>query len=552
MDSVTFRALRPLVEAGDLPTFQSIFEGGAHGVLLSTIPSVTPPGWVTSYTGVDPGKHNVFDFKDHTTYLEGDLKYELASATSVSVRAPPFWSILNQAGLTVGMVNIPMAYPVSEVDGYWIAGFPSPTEGDGLMYPEDLADQVRTAVPDYTFYGGAKDLEEGRPDRYLEITNKVSQDRAKAFLHLMDKHPTDVAMMVFTEVDRIQHYFWASWDPDHPLHTAERARFSHAFRDHYRVLDDCLKEMLERVGPDVPVVIYSDHGGQPSSRNIHLNSYLVEKGIIVIQGKGGGKRTGNQPRVRAKLLDRRRIATRLERWGLEGLIHKIPKGIRTALPTISFETVDWSRTKAYYSSAGAQSVSINQRGRQPEGSVEPGNDYEAAMTEVMAILEAMVDPRTGESPFLSINRREDLYDGPFVENAPDIVIVPKEGYAMPKGFEDEVFVDIIDDWHAHNAEHAREGVLMLMGPGVTSGHLMADHDLQDIAPTLLHLCGQPVPKYMDGSVVEDAFEDRWLADHPVKYVGEETFSPTSPSTSKMSPEEEQLLKERLRGLGYMG
>ncbi len=552
MDSVTFRVLKPLVEAGDLPTLQSMLEGGAHGVLLSTIPSVTPPGWVTSYTGVDPGKHNVFDFKDHMTFLEGEMKYELASATSGSMRAPPFWSILNRAGLTVGMVNVPMAYPVSEMDGYIIAGFPSPTEGDGLMYPDDLADEVRTVVPDYSFYGGATDLEKGRPDLYLELTNRVSRDRARAFLHLMGTRPTDVAMMVFTEVDRIQHYFWASWDPDHPLHTAERARYSHAFRDHYRILDDCLKAIMERAGPDVPVVIYSDHGGQPSSRNIHINSYLVGKGIIVMQGKGAGKRTGDQPEVRAKLLDRRRIARRLERLGLEGLIHKIPKGLRAVLPIISFETVDWSRTKAYLSSAGAQSVSINLRGRQPEGSVEPGLEYETAMREVIAALEGLVDPRTGESPLASVNRREDLYDGPFVENAPDIVIVPREGYAIVKEFADDVFCDIGGGWHDHIAEHAREGVLMLRGPGVRRGQEMADHHLRDIAPTLLHLCGQPVPGYMDGSVVEDAFEVGWQSEHPVVKTGGEAFVPSEETLGRMSPEEEELLKERLRGLGYLG
>ena len=552
LDSVTFRTLKPLVEAGELPTFQSILEGGAHGVLLSTIPSVTPPGWVTSYTGVDPGKHNVFDFKDHMTFLEGDLTYEMAAATSVTVRAPPIWTILNKAGLSVGMVNMPMAYPVSEVDGYMIAGFPSAAEGNGLVYPEDLAEEVRTVVPDYLFYVGTSDLQKGRPDLYLELVNKVSRDRARTFLHLMENRPTDVAMMVFTEVDRIQHYFWASWDHDHPLHSPERARYAHAFRDHYRVLDDCLKEILEKVGPDVPVVLYSDHGGQPSYRKIYLNSFLVEKGIMIITGKGAGKPTGDKPKVKAKRLDRRRIAQTMERMGLEGLIHKIPKGIRTALPTISFETVDWSRTKAFFSSEGAQSVSINLKGRQPEGSVEPGEDYEAAITEVMAALEGMVDPRTGESPFVSINRREDIYDGPFVDNAPDIVIVPKEGYAIIKVFADDVFVDIGDDWHGHIAEHARDGVLMLKGPGVRSCQVMSAHHLQDLAPPLLPLCGQPVPGYMDGSVVEDAFEEGWLSEHPVVRTGEKAFVPSEGTSGRMSREEEDLLKERLRGLGYLG
>ena len=135
--------MRPLAEAGQLPVFQTFFDDGAHGTLLSTIPSVTPPGWVTSFTGVDPGKHNVFDFKDHMTYLEGEMKYELASTTSRSVRAEPFWTILNRAGDTVGMVNIPMAYPLEAMDGYAIAGFPCPTEGEGLFHPSDLEDEIR-------------------------------------------------------------------------------------------------------------------------------------------------------------------------------------------------------------------------------------------------------------------------------------------------------------------------------------------------------------------------------------------------------------------------
>ncbi len=132
------------------------------------------------------------------------------------------------------------------------------------------------------------------------------------------------------------------------------------------------------------------------------------------------------------------------------------------------------------------------------------------------------------------------------------MIVPREGYAIIKEFGDDVFVDIGEGWHNHIAEHAREGVLMLKGPGVRRGQEMADHHLQDIAPTLLHLSGQPVPGYMDGSVVEDAFEKGWLSKHPVVMTGEKAFVPSEETSGKMSLEEEELLKERLRGLGYLG
>ncbi len=552
LDSVTFRVLKPLVEAGDLPTFQSIIDEGAHGVLLSTVPSVTPPGWVTSFTGVDPGKHNVFDFKDHMTHLEGETKYELASTTSRSVRAEPFWTILNRAGVTVGMVNLPMTYPLEALDGYAIAGFPCPTEGEGLFYPQDLAEEIRREVPDYNFYGVPDHLEKGRPDLYLKRTNTITRDRAKAFLHLLERRPTDVAMIVFTEVDRVQHYLWNCWDPEHPTHTPEKERYKDAFLEHYQVIDRNLGAMMEMVGPDVPVVIYSDHGANSLSRKVYLNTFLVEKGLIVMKGKGSGKASTDGRKVKAKLMDRRRFQRLFHRLGLDGQVHRIPKRLRTALPVISFETVDWARTKAFFSSEGAQSITVNLKDRQPEGSVGSGREYSAVVEEVIKALRALGDPKTGVSPIAAIHRREDLYEGPFVENAPDLVIVPAEGYMLLKEFGDEIFTDVTGAWNDRSAEHEREGVLLIKGPGVRSGKSLGEHHLRDIAPTLLHLCGHAVPRYMDGYVVEDAFEDGWLADHPVELVGEETFSPTDPSTSKMSPEEEQLLKERLRGLGYLG
>lgn len=552
LDSVTFRVLKPLAEAGHLPAFQSIFENGAHGVLLSTVPSVTPPGWVTSFTGVDPGKHNVFDFKDHMTYLEGEMKYELASTTSRTVRAEPFWTILNREGITVGMVNAPMTYPLEAMDGYAIAGFPCPAEGEGLFQPADLEEEIGREVPDYNFYGLPDHIEKGRPDLYLKRTNTVTQDRAKAFLHLMETRPTDVAMIVFTEVDRIQHYLWNCWDPEHPTHTPEKERYKDAFMQHYQVIDRNLGAMMEKVGPDVPVVIYSDHGANAFSRKLHLNTFLVEKGFIVIKGKGSGNVSADGKQVKAKLLDRRKLQRLFHRLGLDGQVHWIPKRLRTALPVISFETVDWARTKAFFSSEGAQAVTINLKGRQPEGSVLPGQGYDAAVEEVIVALQTLVDPKTGFSPIATIHRRDDLYEGPFVENAPDLVIVPAEGYMLLKEFGDETFTDVTGAWNDRSGEHEREGVLLIKGPGVRAGQSLGEHHLRDIAPTLLHLCGHSVPRYMDGRVVEDAFEEGWLTDHPVKLVGDEKFSPTGPSTSRMSPEEERILKERLKGLGYMG
>lgn len=553
VDSATFRLLGPMVERGELPTFGRLMDEGAHGQLLSSVPSVTPPGWTTSYTGVNPGKHNVFDFKDHTKYLDGDMPYEMASTTFQSIGADPFWRHLNAEGLTVGMVNAPMVYPTEEMDGYLIAGFPCPTEGEGLFQPPELEEEVREAVPDYRFYGNPEHLDQGKPGLYLEGINRVSRDRANAALHLVRSRPTDVVAMIFTEVDRVQHFFWSSWDEDHPNHGPEKARHRSALSDHYKLLDSGVGDLMEAVGHEVPVLIYSDHGAAPVHRHLYPNTYLIQRGIIVMKGsKGDDGGDGGPKKVRASRLDRRKIERTMKRMGIEGLIHKIPKRLRKVFPVINFETVDWSRTKAYYSSASAQAFTVNLKGREPEGWVEPGEEYERTVDEVIAVLRELTDPRNGESPFAAIHRRTELYEGPYTDRGPDIITVPAEGYVAQKDMRDQVFEDVGDGWRDKSADHEREGIVILHGPGVRKGHEMGPHQIEDIAPTILHLCGVGVPRYMDGKVMVNALEEEWLAGHPVKHVGEEEFVAVEKEGPSMTLEEEELLKERLRGLGYLG
>jgi predicted AlkP superfamily phosphohydrolase/phosphomutase len=551
VDSVTFRLLKPLVDAGELPTFSRLMKEGARGVLLSTIPSVTPPGWTSSYTGVNPAKHNVFDFRDHTRYLGGEMVYEMASPTSSSIRADPFWRILNRTGLSVGLINAPMAYPVEEIDGFMIAGFPSPTEGEGLIHPPDLEEELRRVEPDYMFYGNPEYLDKNRPDRYLEGIHGIAAGRARVALHLMGSRPTDVLAMIFTEVDRVQHYFWNCWDASHPTHNAEKARYKGALPDHYRVIDEGVRNLIEAAGPEVPVIVYSDHGAAPVTKHFFPNTHLIQEGVIVMKGEGGAPGEGRKREVRTKRLDRRRIEATMKRLGIERLIHMVPKRLRTMFPVYNFETVDWSRTKAFFSSASAQAFTINLKGREPEGWVEPGREYEEAVEELIGLLERLRDPETGKSPFSSISRRGELWDGPYLENGPDVVTVPAPGYLALKDMKDQVFQDVGQGWHDKSADHEREGIVILHGPGVRRGEELRDHHIEDIAPTILHLCGVPVPRYMEGKFFEDAFEEEWTARHPVDLTGDDTFQGVDKEGPTMTLEEEELLKERLRGLGYM-
>jgi predicted AlkP superfamily phosphohydrolase/phosphomutase len=368
---------------------------------------------------------------------------------------------------------------------------------------------------------------------------------------MIRKNKTDLAMVAFTEIDRVQHFFWNCMHEEHPTHNEKKATYKNAIRDVYKNIDRHISELLRLVGPDTRIIVYSDHGANAILKDVYLNTWLVEKGFMSLRGTGS--KDTDKGRVKIKLLDRKKIETIFKRFGLEHLIHKIPKSLRKFVPReIGFHTVDWANTRVYFSSFSAQSICVNLKGREPEGCVKPGKEYDHVVDEVVEALKDLKDPEGGRSPIKAAHKRSDLYDGPFCENAPDIVLVPAEGYVFHKEFADEVFKSIGNKWEDRSSDHERQGIVYLMGPGIKKGHELKEMHIEDIAPTILYLCGIEVPGYMDGQVMEDAFEESWLKSHPVEKSGDRVFKTRRVKDFEMTSKEEALLKERLKGLGYLG
>ena len=218
-------------------------------------------------------------------------------------------------------------------------------------------------------------------------------------------------------------------------------------------------------------------------------------------------------------------------------------------PLLSMEDVDWSRTKAY-AKTGMGQIMLNVRGRDPQGCVDPGDEYERVREEIADKLAALVDPETGEEVGGDLVRREDYYHGPLEDQCPDLTFIAQDRGYMASNLTgimaNRPFVRISGFY----GNHTMEGVTVVHGPHAKPGVKLAGMQIVDVAPTVLHLVGLPVPDGMDGKVMTDGLADEWLAAHPVETVPDEDDGDSG--GGEMSEEEEAEVMEKLRGLGYIG
>ena len=233
---------------------------------------------------------------------------------------------------------------------------------------------------------------------------------------------------------------------------------------------------------------------------------------------------------------------------------RLTEGLRITAPgrrpRPPWELVDWSRTRAYPSWGGGEEVVlINLAGREPEGIVQPGPDYEGLCDEICAKLEKLQDPDLG-APFIpKAHKRADLWHGPQLDRAPDIQFeVDDVAYHIEADlFATELLHEPLDKVPGM---HRMDGILVATGPGIPAGASVERNELIDVAPTACHLLGVPVPEDMDGKVMTNLFTEQFNADHPVE-LGPPTLDCDHGGKEDFDDAEAGAVAETLRAMGYV-
>ena len=559
LDAATWTLIRPWIAEGSMPNLAKLMKAGVSGVLESVLPPITPPAWTSFMTGKNPGKHGIFHFVE--TEHGG---YAMNYANATSRRSPTVWKLLNNAGYSVGTMNIPFTYPPEPLNGFQISGMDTPSENSPFIHPpalrEELVKHLGEIQLDLRFLG-AMSTDERRSQVLVEIEQMDAQ-WTKAALYLLETHPQDVMMFAFMSIDTVQHHFWQHMDEDHFIHDPKLApKFGDAIRKVYERLDAATGQIVDRLPPETAVFVVSDHGGGPVvDRTIFLNRYLAQLGLLKYKPKAiGGLRTIPMKVLRFGFSLLRGTLTSRQKSRLAMLFPKLVQ--KSEMAYSAFTSIDWSRTKAYCSEvlASPPSIWINLKGVKPQGTVDPA-DYETLVNFIIAKLAELKDPRNGKPVINRVYRRDEIFHGPFAHEGADLVLdwwSENSLFSTQPSFPedtDKPALMIREHRPSENSEwggtHRLHGILVARAPALKRGMEIENPRLIDVAPTILHLLGVSVPQDMDGSVLINAFRPEFLSEHPVQ-SGDASGTSGGDRPGGYTDEESAKVEERLQALGYL-
>ncbi len=485
LDGADFRLIDPWLRNGDLPNLKSVMDSGSSGMLKSTIPAISPAAWTSAITGKNPGKHGIFDF-----FYRKPGTMESAVTTSMNNSEKTIFEIAGDYGKKTISANIPLTYPPRTIkNGIQISGIPRPDSG--FVYPPEMESEI-------LHQGYKNDLFDAHPqpgteETYLDAARAVRQSRIDFALPILKKGDWDLFWLTLMGTDVMEHYYWKYMDPEHPEYDPDAPeKLKNALHDFWIETDKAVGLMRDALPEGTIFVIMSDHGMAPVYREFRVSDWLVENGYL-----------GIDPR----------------------------------------------KIKAYPFFSVGGNIFIYLKGREPNGVIEPGEEYRRLTREIADKLKQTRNPQTGEAVVQDIFLKDELFSGTHLDAAPDIAFTAVPGYFVCRGEFRTKNLEIFGPLSmVFEAYHRPEGILAISGDPVKSGYRFAESSIYDVTPTIMHLMGLPVHKDMDGGVLEELLQEYYVKAHPVAFKEVKKKDKKPP---ELEPELSEEFLEKMKSLSYV-
>ncbi len=550
IDGASPEIIERLAARGRLPALRVMMRLGAYGRLASSANCSPISAWASVLTGVNPGKHGAWDL-----FNMAPGSYDWQPAHAWLLRAPSLPQLLTERGLEAGTLFVPMTFPAREAEWTTVAGWLAPSvEAHGFAYPAHVADLAAERLADTPLAPALRSYAaSGRYQAGYEAARDAVRTKSELALELLGRRDWDFLAVNFVETDRLQRWYWHLIDRAHAGHRenqpAEQAQF---IENLYADVDEAIGRLAERLSPDDQLIVLSTYGMGLNSRAAGCVPEVLERlGMFVGPSSVGDGwqylRAGASRAMRAVLNGLRRVLPR----GLAGrLPEPMPADASPGRSRGGNEGLDYADSVALPAPGGH--VLVHLQGEFPQGPVRP-EDADAVVRHIVSALSSAIDPATGRRPLEWARRREELCHGPYLDRIPHIVTRWRAPRAVTGltvvGLDHRVTVASPPPGPAPSGAPTPEGILVVAGGGVNRGMRIHGAGVEDVAATVLHLCGVAVPSYFDGEVLTATLNEDYLSEHPVRTA--ERDLPTVIDDAARTEAASEAVRDHLRGLSYL-
>ncbi len=532
IDGADYDLVSSLLAEGRMPTVARLASEGSYGPLRSTVPAVTPTAWSSFLTGLNPAGHGIFNFSTNPNRS----RYRMESAAARG--GAPFWRALGAAGLRSAFVTVPFTYPAEPMDGIVVTGYGGPEPPE--VVPASARERIFAAQPDLVTARHPmaerwwEDFER-YTGRLIEHVGQVA-DVCRLVLEL----EPDLSLLCvdFMSSDHAGHLGYDRLDPGHPAH--DPAKAGDELVQVYEAVDRACGELIDAArghwGEEPTVVVLSDHGMKPIYWTFHTNRWLEENGHLRFRRRSLQPLRGGRLRYAAKV--DQRLARTTRRYGR--FLDRVPLLPRPR-DDRAFSDIDFGSTRAYAFATGGQIYL---------GEVSGAVGDPRYAERLAAELGDVRHPETGE-PAFDVKRKEELFHGPFLDKAPELVLLPHDERVhvdstrrpWATAFERHEHLDPAISY-GYSGHHGLTGILAAAGPGIAFGAAPERAEITQVAATLCRLLGIEL-EGVDGAPIAEILAESGEGRHVAA-----GSAPGAADVPAYSAEEEAVILERLRDLGY--
>jgi predicted AlkP superfamily phosphohydrolase/phosphomutase len=482
------RLLHEWAMAGHLPTLRALIDAGTWGWLETTAGQLHVSAWPSIYTGIGPGEHGVYYTFQPAPGVQGYQRFHEGL-----YGRPTFWRLLDAAGRRCAVFDAPYTHLEPGFAGTQIVDW-----GTWAHYlapqstPRTVLSELEGACGRYPLGLEAHDLgfrALDPADTQQRLIGAVRR-KAESALWLMRQGRFDLFMTVFGETHVGAHYCWTP-QGDQEL-----------MRGLYEELDRAIARLVEAAGPDAATFVVSGDAVEPNHAGWHLLPEVLARLGYFASAETSRPEDGGAA-VQTRFDPVRALRDLLPKDFRKNLARRLPTRLRDKLAQrVDTATFDWSRTKAYCLPTDLEGcIRINLRGREPEGTVAPGAEYEAACRDLESALRELTDPASGERAVRDVLIVDRAFPGQRRHHLPDLVVLWSSAMPITALASDRIGTVAGASPDPRPGTHAEPGFVLMCGSGILPGRTIDDGHIFDLAPTILHRLGVAAPAHMTGRLL---------------------------------------------------